>query len=285
MNRPTPAHPAPEDDHAWVRRRLAAAAAGLLADPEQERLLAHLDACADCARDWQEQMQALAGEDPDGENAGAAGERHLPPAMIARWGQAAGALRGAEREAVRRHLQRCADCRADLVAVGQRPELGEPAAPARLSGSRTNRGFGAGLAWGVGVTALAAAIAGALLLPQPTTVTSGVLPWVAPATLRGGASAVVDLEAGAASLTVLTAVPTDVDPTRPATVSILDPAGQVLLTSTVTPEMQTKRTVSILMRIRGGVPAGEYRVVFTQPAADGPPLERTSTFRVNLRGR
>lgn len=282
MNRPTPAPPILEDDHAWVRRRLAAAAAGLLADPEQERLLAHLDACADCARDWQEQMQALAGEEPEGNTIG---ERHLPPAMIARWGQASGALRGAEREAVRRHLERCADCRADLEAAGQRPQLGETAAPATTRGARAGRGFGAGLAWGVGVTALAAAMAGVLLLPRPTTDTSGVLPWVAPSTLRGGASAVVELEAGAESLTVLTAVPSEVDPSRPATVSILDPAGQVLLTSIVTPQMQTMWTVSILIMVRGGVPAGEYQVVFTQPAADGPPLERTSTFSVILQGR
>ena len=212
MNRPTPAPPAREDDHAWVRRRLAAAAAGLLADPEQERLLAHLDACADCRGDWQEQMQALAGEDPEGD---ASGERHLPAAMIARWGQSGAGLRGAEREAVRRHLERCADCRADLAALGQRPALGETAAPAATRGARTGRGFGAGLAWGIGVTALAAAIAGALLLPPSATDTGGILPWVAPTTLRGGTTAVVELAAGAESLTVLTAVPSEFDPARP----------------------------------------------------------------------
>ncbi len=278
MDRQFPPAPPAHDDHAWVRRRLAAAAAGLLEADETERFESHLAACASCAEAWREQAEALAHEVADGEN-------HLTAAMVARWEQAARDLRGAEREAVHRHLVRCADCRADLEALGHRPELTASPALAVVGGGRRGRTFGAGLAWGIGVTALAAAVSGLLLLPGPGADTEAVLPWVAPTNLRGGEPAVLELAPGAGAFTVLAAVPAGFDPARAATVTVRDPQGHTLVTAEVTPEMQTLRTVSILVRVRGGVPPGEYQVVFAQPAAAGPPLERSSTFLVDLRRR
>ena len=180
MSRPT-VPPPKRDDHLWARRQLATAAAGLLPDADEERLQAHTEVCADCRESWREQMLALAGEGPE---ADPDGERHLTPAMIARWGLATQTLAGLERETVRRHLERCGKCRADLEALGHSPELA--VAPVLRAVARPRRSFGAGLAWGVGVTALAAVVAGLIFLPSPSDRESTLLPWVAPVTLRGG---------------------------------------------------------------------------------------------------
>jgi len=102
-----------DDLHLWVRHRLAAWRAGVLDDAEAARVDEHLAACADC--------RALAdayAELPAGE----AGT-HVPASLIAEWPRAQQALRGLERTLVRRHLERCAECRQDLEALGFEPRL------------------------------------------------------------------------------------------------------------------------------------------------------------------
>ena len=102
-----------DDLHLWVRHRLAAWRAGVLDDAEAARVDEHLAACADC--------RALAdayAELPAGE----AGT-HVPASLIAEWPHAQQALRGLERTLVRRHLERCAECRQDLEALGFEPRL------------------------------------------------------------------------------------------------------------------------------------------------------------------
>lgn len=274
MSRPTsPDH----DDHRWVRRQLAAAAVGLLPDAQEERLQAHLETCDECRESWNEQMQALAGE---GLEADPNGERHLPAAMIARWELATRTLQGRERDAVQSHLMRCGDCRADLAAMGQRPELAvRPTAPRLV---RSRRSFGAGMIWGVGVTALAAAIAGLIIMPTVTDPPSALLPWVAPVTMRGGNFATLELAAGTQDFTVLASVPTDLDPQRTATVTVFGPAGAELISATVTPAMQTTRAISIVIRAGHGIAGGDYRVAFTQTTTAGAELVRESSFRVIL---
>lgn len=261
-------------EHLWARRHLATAAAGLLPDADEERLQAHLAVCDDCRQSWNEQMLALAGEggeaDPDG-------ERHLPAAMIARWSLATQTLAGLERETVRRHLERCADCRADLEALGQRPELA-PVAVTHPAPWRS-RSFGSGLAWGVGVTALAAVVAGLMFSPSEPPQDNSLLPWVAPVTLRGGDPATLELAADATGFTILAAVPRDLDARRLVMVKVVDPADTVLMTADVTPEMQAGHTISIVIRDQKSITTGDYRVIFSQTASDGTQMQRESIFR------
>jgi|KBSSwiStaDraftv2_1062776.scaffolds.fasta_scaffold27490_4 predicted anti-sigma-YlaC factor YlaD len=102
-----------EDLHQWVRHRLAAWRASVLDDAETARVAEHLAACAECRA----AADAYAEPTP-----GAAG-MHVPASLIAAWPRAQQALRGLERTLVRRHLERCAECRQDLHALGFEPRL------------------------------------------------------------------------------------------------------------------------------------------------------------------
>ena len=102
-----------DDLHQWVQRRLAAWRASVLDDAETARVDEHLAACADC------RAAADAYAEPP---AGAAGT-HVPASLIAAWPRAQQGLRGLERTLVRRHLERCAECRQDLQALGFEPRL------------------------------------------------------------------------------------------------------------------------------------------------------------------
>lgn len=275
MNSPT----LPDRDHIWVRGRLAPAAAGLLSDADEERLQTHLARCADCAEAWQEQIQALVGEDAE---ADPDGQRHLPPAMVARWEQATQVLQGREREAVRSHLERCASCRADLEALGHLPRL--PVAPLAMRPVTSRRSFGSGLAWGAGVTALAAMVAGLILMPTRTAEPeNSLLPWVAVVTMRGDSPAELDLAPDDTSFSILATIPADLDAERPATVTVFDPTGRNLFTSEVPPRMPNARTISIVIREEQSITVGQYRVVFAQLVANGSPRSWESAFQVNLR--
>jgi hypothetical protein len=48
---------------------------------------------------------------------------HIPPSVMGRWDRARERLTGLERLVVREHLERCSDCREDLVRIGQAPHL------------------------------------------------------------------------------------------------------------------------------------------------------------------
>jgi hypothetical protein len=103
-----------EDLHHWVRQRLAAWRASMLDVAETTRVDEHLATCSEC--------RALAeayAEPPAGE----AGT-HVPASLIANWPRTQDVLRGLERTLVRRHLERCAECRQDLEALGFEPRLG-----------------------------------------------------------------------------------------------------------------------------------------------------------------
>src|SRR5262245_39756034 len=100
------------DPHAQARAQIVRAQAGLLSEDEELELRAHLDTCAECA--------ALASSHAD---AGAEPGKHLPASLIAEWPRARTALRGLERALVRRHLERCFECRQDLELLGHAPEL------------------------------------------------------------------------------------------------------------------------------------------------------------------
>lgn len=96
------------ESHDWVKGRLAAWRAGLLDEADDARIEAHLAACADC-RATAEAFAVAPGEAPGA---------HVSPAILARWPQARTELRGLERALVRRHLERCAECRQDLESLG-----------------------------------------------------------------------------------------------------------------------------------------------------------------------
>ena len=102
-----------DDLHLWVRHRLAAWRAGVLDDAETARLDEHLAACAEC------RAAADAFAAPPAGEAGT----HVPASLFAEWPRAQRSLRGLERTLVRRHLERCAECRQDLEALGFEPRL------------------------------------------------------------------------------------------------------------------------------------------------------------------
>lgn len=102
-----------DDLHNWVRRRLVAWRASVLEDAEAARVAEHLAACPEC------RAAADAYAEPP---AGAAGT-HVPASLIAAWPRAQQELRGLERTLVRRHIERCAECRQDLEALGFEPRL------------------------------------------------------------------------------------------------------------------------------------------------------------------
>src|SRR5262252_7834057 len=103
----------PDDLHHWVRHRLAAWRASVLDDAEAARVDAHLATCAECRAIADAYATLPAGE---------AGT-HVPASLIAGWPRAQQTLRGLERALVRRHLERCSECRQDLEALGFEPRL------------------------------------------------------------------------------------------------------------------------------------------------------------------
>src|SRR5499427_4268098 len=103
----------PDDLHHWVRHRLAAWRASVLDDAEAARVDAHLATCAECRAIADAYATLPAGE---------AGT-HVPASLIAGWPRAQQTLRGLERTLVRRHLERCSECRQDLEALGFEPRL------------------------------------------------------------------------------------------------------------------------------------------------------------------
>lgn len=270
---------AASEEHIWVRRHLPAAAAGLLESPDDERLQTHLESCTDCARKWQEQIDILNGvrgeTDPEG-------ERHIPAAMIARWDQATRALRGVERQSVQAHLERCGTCREELETLGLQPELTTASRAGKIR--RPGRDFGNGLAWGVGATALAAVMAWWLILPTPPRENSGVLPWVAPVTLRGGIPQTLELPAASTSFSLLATVPLELNRGRPAWLRVIDPREKIILETQVASEQLEARTLSMVIRVGKDVPLGSYRVVFSQAGTEGQPRTWESTFLIKRPG-
>lgn len=170
--------------HGWVLARLHAQAAGLLDERDEARLLAHLESCDEC--------RAEAGQDQPLDAEELEDARHLPPRLIAQWKSTA--LEGLEREMVRAHLARCAECRRDLEMLGHSAELSAAASgPAGNGVARAARSDLSGPAhriaepatgsrrgwvhWAVGAWAVAASwIAVTLALRSPAPETPGLMP-------------------------------------------------------------------------------------------------------------
>nr|MEE4267726.1 zf-HC2 domain-containing protein [Candidatus Krumholzibacteria bacterium] len=264
------------EEHIWVRQHLIAAAAGLLEGPDDERLHDHLKSCPDCARQWQEQIETLAGHQGEGDPEG---ERHIPAAMIARWDQVARDLRGVERQAVRGHLERCGTCREELKSLGFPPVLS--AVPSARNRTRSSRSFRAGLNWGVGVTAIAAMMAWWLILPEPSAEKSELLPWVAPVTLRSGGPQTLELPADATAFSLLATVPSELDQGSSAKVQVVDPQGNILLDTLAVPQQLEGRTLSMVIRVGDLVYPGPYRVVFSQMVGEGSVRTWESAFLIH----
>ena len=101
------------DRHRWVRVRLAARSAGLLTEDETRQIDEHLTGCPECRR----RAETFEGVPAEGDAS------HVPAPVMARWPEARQRLRGLERAMVRRHLERCAECRQDLELLGHAPRL------------------------------------------------------------------------------------------------------------------------------------------------------------------
>jgi len=98
------------DVHAWFRARLAAHDAELLDDEDARRFEAHAQECAECGSAMSTFAEPRAADAHTGE--------HIPARLLARWPETRRTLRGLPRRLVREHLRQCAECRADLVAIG-----------------------------------------------------------------------------------------------------------------------------------------------------------------------
>jgi hypothetical protein len=101
--------------HSWARGRFLAFAAHLLDEEEEARFRNHLAECASCRETATEVLE------PSPTDLAESG--HIPPSILARWTQAGIELRGLERAMVRRHLERCAECRRELQLLGFEPVL------------------------------------------------------------------------------------------------------------------------------------------------------------------
>ncbi len=139
--------PAGTVTHAWVHQRLGPWAAGVLNAQDQSAVDAHLHACAECRT----LASHLGSEGPD--------ELHIPTSMLARWDRAAPLLTGELRTLVQRHLERCDDCRRELITLGFSPELiAQPQGPVTLPVSPRRPWWRTWTRWHVlGAGALAAA--------------------------------------------------------------------------------------------------------------------------------
>ena len=131
------------DRHRWVRVRLAARAAGLLTEDERRQVEDHLASCAEC------RAHGATFETSPGEGDASS---HVPPPLFARWPETRHTLRGLERTMVRRHLERCAECRQDLELLGHAPRL-EYVPELEIEGASIPHPAGATATAGVAVTA------------------------------------------------------------------------------------------------------------------------------------
>lgn len=295
----------------WFDRRIVRFALGLLDEAEEQRFLEIRDDDAACRRAWDERIGT---DDPS-----RPGERHLPPAMVARWPEACMRLTGLERESVALHLERCSSCRDDLFTFGFEPVLhvdplvtdlpsaagvatgpattvypDRPAPHDRATGSaHAPHDLGGGSAtrppkrrgsffWGTLTGAgLAAAVAAMVVIawPSPPAPDGGALPWVAPARFRGGLSTEVVIPKGTSRIALTLGVPRNLDLGRPARVIVTDPDDAWLLDSTIPPERLDAGTVIVLLDVPAGIAAGRYRVTLTQASTR---VEEATTFDVAL---
>jgi hypothetical protein len=105
---------AERDPHRRFASQLWLRLFGLLEEGEEQSLEAHAAACPPCAARMNAFRELRPGEPPDG---------HIPAQFLARWDREAPALEGMARELVRRHVESCSECRADLEMVGMDPSL------------------------------------------------------------------------------------------------------------------------------------------------------------------
>ena len=99
----------------WLRSRLVAHEAGLLAPEEEERFTRLLGQDDQCRSLYETFRSASPEIEPDPE--------HLSPYKVARWDSIRRTLRGFERMVVQQHLEGCSECRDALVALGFEPFL------------------------------------------------------------------------------------------------------------------------------------------------------------------
>ena len=165
----------PRDPHAWCRGALPFLQSGLLSESEEARLRAHLRDCERCRSELEGLM-----ETPD-----PAAAEHIPAGIVASWNDARQSLRGLTRALVRHHLERCAQCRQDLEALGFEPilpvvpdlepsdatdEIGagtdspSPSPPAEVHPIRIVTARSRGAAWLLGGWAAAASVVVGLLV-------------------------------------------------------------------------------------------------------------------------
>ncbi len=242
------------DTHVTSDRAFAALATGLLDGDDEDGLRRHLATCEPCRNRW----DAFVADREESDDA-----RHLPAAMIARWDRARAELRGLERESVRQHLARCRACQEDLRVAGFSPDLAGAAPAPRATVIRTHpwRWFAGGAA---AAAAMAAVLVALLLPPHPPRDIGGVVPWVAPAQLRGASVATVTVAPGTPTLTLLLGTPTDFDPTQPAIVDVRSPGGTHVLHAAIPAADLQRSTLAIMLTMTPAITAGVYDVTLSQ---------------------
>lgn len=259
------------DEEIWFRRRLVAYRAGLLRGAAATRFEQLRADSAPCRRIWNEYVA-------DGD-AGSADLEHIPPALVARWDLVQTEVHGTERDVLLGHLQRCAECRADIRFAGHRPSLDAPAALrqeavfARLA-----------LAWA------AAATLGALFMtaawwnarghrpaaPPGPVPSMRIVPWIEPAALRGDSAGTASVAALTKELLLPIVVPPQVARQTRIDCTLLRPQGTVLATIHWSVPPPGDRAM-LLVTDTAALEPGTYRVRFSAGAAgDVVPLYESS---------
>lgn len=288
------------DEHVWCRERLLTHVLGLLDEQTESRIERHLASCPNCPSDLA-QLQELRGDAGEA----SADRGHIPAAMIARWDRTSKLLSGAEGELVRQHLERCPSCRNDIETLGQReapvqqqaPEQSavpmQPPAPVRPTLRIVRHRAWAPWTLGAGAGALATAALMLLMLrppPQapvqpgaPTPPGPGehappsspeapraiveVLPWVAPAELRG-APAVLEVQEGTQELVLAAALPEELPAHATAFVEIYAPSGDLLARTLTQPSHGQAGTLLVRLHTPEPLAAGVYRAVVRPTAGN-----------------
>jgi len=287
------------DHHLWFRSRVVARSAGLLDPEEEDRFEEHHLACADCrglrdafdrsharnqsdAPERSDVLDQPDGGEPSGHAGDGAARGHIPIPILARWRTAKTHLGGLERALVLAHLESCADCRGELLFLGEElpaaPEVEAPAHPARRRSAWSRHRIL--LSWlGGGIVGAAAGIAVLLVLWDGPKRPGGVIPWGAPVETRG--ENVIAIPEGGTELVL--AIPPPVAPSTAETVvvEVLDPDGTSIVRDSLNAEMLRQPTIMLLLSSSTALPEGEYTLLFRigPSAAPGTELERR-TFRV-----
>lgn len=250
-------------DLQWFEARILAQSVGLLDDAETERFEQLRESDPQCQAAWRE----FAGDDE------LSGEFHMPPGMVAQWPAVAERLGELERRAVEGHLRSCESCAEEVALFGSAARSKPRSVEPRRAGTPSPRRDQWRIALSGGIAG-ALAMAAVLLLmfsPGPEPDSGGALPWAAPTRVRSDqlpAFARVAVGAQAREIGLNLAVPQDIDPIRPAEISVYAPDSALIQQFEIPAAELQRGALVLLLRSERPFQPGDHRVLFTQPGIE-----------------